>query len=76
MTPSGRLVRASRGLTDDVLTLLPRARSVRAYLRDCVDQLAAADPGLTQIRLAVQAVLSIGGGVGLAYLFVKVTGAL
>lgn len=66
----------SRGLTDDVLTLLPRARSLRAYLRDGLDQLAGADPGLTQLRLAVQAVLGIGVGVGFAYGLVKATGAL
>jgi uncharacterized membrane protein YccC len=71
-----RLVRASRGLTDDVLTLVPRAHSVRAYFRESVDQLAGADPGLTQLRLALQAVLGIAGGVGLAYLFVHQTGAL
>src|SRR5207253_639404 len=34
------------GLTDDVLTQEPRARSSRAYLRDAVDRLAGADPGL------------------------------
>jgi uncharacterized membrane protein YccC len=72
----GRLARASRGLTDDVLTLAPRARSFRAYVREGADQIAAADPGLTQLRLALQAVLGIGAGVGLAYVFVKLTGAL
>jgi uncharacterized membrane protein YccC len=72
----GRTARASRGLTDDVLTLVPRARSVRDYLREGVDQLASADPGLTQLRVALQAVLGIGLGVGLAYAFVTATGAL
>ncbi|HEY1487688.1 MAG TPA: hypothetical protein VGF84_16390, partial [Micromonosporaceae bacterium] len=65
-----------RRLTDDVLTLLPRAASVRAYLREAVDQLAGADPGLTQLRLALQAVLGIVGGVALAYALVRTTGAL
>ena len=73
---SARLARASHGLTDDVLTLLPRARSMRAYLSQGADQMAGADPGLTQLRLAIEGVLSIGVGVGLAYLFVKLTGAL
>ena len=73
---SERVARASHGLTDDVLTLGPRARSVRDYLREGVDQLASADPGLTQLRVALQAVLSIGLGVGFAYAFVKATGAL
>ncbi|HZD96854.1 MAG TPA: FUSC family protein, partial [Micromonosporaceae bacterium] len=41
-----------------------------------IDQLAGADPGLAQLRLALQAVLGIGAGVGLAYAFVRVTGAL
>ena len=76
MASSARLARASHGLTDDVLTLLPRARTVRAYLRQGADQLAGADPGLTQLRLAIEAVLSIGVGVGLAYVFVQLTGAL
>ena len=69
---TGRL----RGLTDDVLTLVPRAGSFRAYRRTAVDQLVAADPGLTQLRQALQAVLGIAGGVGLAYVFVQATGAL
>ncbi len=73
---AGRLARVSRGLTDDVLTLVPRARSLRVYLRSGADQLVAADPGLTQLRQALQAVLGIAGGVGLAFVFVQVTGAL
>ena len=71
-----RLSRRFGGLTDDVLTLAPRTGSIRAYLRDGVDQLAGADPGFTQLRLASQAVLGIGVGVGLAYAFVRLTGAL
>lgn len=65
-----------RGLTDDVLTLGRRAGSIRAYLRDGVDQLASADPAFTQLRLALQAVLGMALGVGLAYVFVRATGAL
>jgi uncharacterized membrane protein YccC len=76
---SAGLARVSRGLgglTDDVLTLAPRTSSIRAYFRDGIDQLAGADPGQTQLRLALQAVLGIGTGVGLAYAFVRLTGAL
>ena len=72
----GRLRRTASFLTDDVLTLAPRSRSVRAYLREGVDRLVGADPGLVQLRTALQAVLGIGAGVGLAYAFVKATGAL
>jgi uncharacterized membrane protein YgaE (UPF0421/DUF939 family) len=71
-----RTVPPSQGLTDDALTLVPRARSLRAYLREAVDRLAGADPGLTQLRLATEAVLGISAGVGLAYVFTKLTGAL
>ena len=46
-------------MTDDALTLDPRAPSVRSYLRTAVDRLAGADPGLTQLRTALQAVLGI-----------------
>jgi uncharacterized membrane protein YccC len=75
-TGLARVSRGLSGLTDDVLTLAPRTRSIRAYLRDSVDQLAGADPGFTQLRLASQAVLGIAAGVGLAYVFVLLTGAL
>jgi uncharacterized membrane protein YgaE (UPF0421/DUF939 family) len=64
------------GLTDDVLTEQPRTRTLRAYLRDGVDRLAGADPGLTQLRTALQSVLGIAVGVGLVFLFVTMTGAL
>ena len=74
--PRVRAAGGQRGLTDDVLTVGPRAGSIRAYLRDGVDQLAGADPAFTQLRLALQAVLSMALGVGLAYLFVRTTGAL
>jgi uncharacterized membrane protein YgaE (UPF0421/DUF939 family) len=63
-------------LTDDVLTLQPRARGARAYVRDAVDRLAGADPGLNQLRMGLQAALGIALGVGLVYLFVRWTGAL
>jgi uncharacterized membrane protein YgaE (UPF0421/DUF939 family) len=71
-----RLGRTARGLTDDVLVLAPAARSVRSYLRQAIDQLAGADPGLKQLRNALQAVLGIAVGVGLVYVFVDLTGAL
>jgi uncharacterized membrane protein YgaE (UPF0421/DUF939 family) len=69
-------VPAVPGLRDDVLSEYPRARSPRVFLRDAVDHLVGADPGLNQLRMALQAVLSIGAGLCLAYLFVRVTGAL
>jgi uncharacterized membrane protein YccC len=79
MTAPAQRARAAaggRGLTDDVLTLGPRAVSMRAYLRDSIDQLAGADPAFTQLRLASQAVLGMALGLGLAYVFVRATGAL
>src|SRR3954471_24240146 len=64
------------GLTDDVLTLQPQNRTLRAYLRDALDRLAGADPGLTQLRTGLQSVLGIAVAVGLIYVFVHLTGAL
>src|SRR3954453_16843170 len=64
------------GLTDDVLTQQPQTRTLRGYLRDALDRLAGADPGLTQLRTGLQSVLGIAVAVGLAYLFVRLTGAL
>jgi uncharacterized membrane protein YgaE (UPF0421/DUF939 family) len=76
LRPRERPEHSIRGLTDDVLTLAPRAQSARAYLREAIDRLAGADPGLKQLRTALQAVLSISAGVGLAVVFVHLTGAL
>jgi hypothetical protein len=53
------------GLTDDVLTQGRLTETPRAYLRDAVDRLAGADPGLTQLRTALQSVLGIAVAVGL-----------
>lgn len=64
------------GLTDDSLTQPPPSRSVRGYLRDAVDRLIGADPGLNQLRLALQAVLAISVAIVLVEVFVHVTGAL
>jgi uncharacterized membrane protein YgaE (UPF0421/DUF939 family) len=64
------------GLRDDMLSQYPRTRSPRVLLRDAVDHLVGADPGLNQLRMALQAVLGIGAGLGLAYLFIRLTGAL
>ena len=64
------------GLTDDVLTADRPAGTPRAYLREAVDRLAGADPGLTQLRMGLQAVLGIALGIGLVYVFVRTTGAL
>ncbi|MEU2350933.1 FUSC family protein [Modestobacter sp. NPDC049651] len=63
-------------LTDDVLTQQPRARSPRAWLREAVDRLAGADPGLNQLRMGLQAVLGIALAVGLVHGFVQWTGGL
>src|SRR4051812_39266209 len=68
--------RTADGLTDDVLTQGRPTGTPRAYLRDAVDRLAGADPGLTQLRTALQSVLGIAVAVGLVYLFVRLTGAL
>ena len=76
MTQTRSTPRHARGLTDDALVLDPRSTSVLGYLRTAVDRLAGADPGLTQLRTAVQAVLGIAAGAVAAYAFVKVTGAL
>ncbi|MGN6608880.1 MAG: FUSC family protein [Jatrophihabitans sp.] len=64
------------GLTDDQLTQLPSRRTPRAYLQDAVDGIAGADPGLSQLRLALQAVLGISVALVLVEVFVRVTGAL
>jgi uncharacterized membrane protein YccC len=71
-TPAG----AVSALSDDDLTYPRRVRTLRGWLRDGADRLAGADPGLTQLRTALLAVLSIAAGLGLAYLFVRLTGAL
>jgi uncharacterized membrane protein YccC len=66
-----------RPLADDDLThARRRVAGLRAWLRDAADRLAGADPGLNQLRTALQAVLGIAVGLGLAYLFVRLTGAL
>jgi uncharacterized membrane protein YgaE (UPF0421/DUF939 family) len=61
---------------DDDLTHPRRARTPRAWLRDGADRLAGADPGLNQLRMALQAVLGIAVGLGAAYVFVRLTGAM
>jgi uncharacterized membrane protein YccC len=71
-TPAG----AVRALADDDLIRPRRAQTVRAWLRDAVDRLVGADPGLNQLRMALQGVLGIAVGLGLAYLFVRLTGAM
>jgi hypothetical protein len=45
-------------------------------LRDAAERFVGADPGLNQLRMALQVVLGIGTGLGLAYIFVRLTGAL
>ncbi|MCW2507203.1 MAG: hypothetical protein JWP68_351, partial [Modestobacter sp.] len=71
-TPAG----AVRALADDDLIHPRRVRTLPAWLRDGVDRLAGADPGLNQLRMALQAVLGIALGLGLAYVFIRLTGAL
>ena len=68
--------RLYRTITDDVLTVGPPTRSVRGYLREGLDRLLGADPGMTQLRTALQAVLGIALGVSLVSVFVPLTGAL
>src|SRR3954451_2555347 len=65
-----------RPLADDDLTHPRQPRTIRARFRNDVDRLAGADPGLNQLRMALQASLGLGAGLGLAYLFVRLTGAL
>ncbi len=65
-----------RAAADDDLIHYPRARTPRAWLCDAVDRLAGADPGLNQLRMALQAVLGVVAALGLAYLFVRLTGAM
>jgi hypothetical protein len=67
---------AVRALADDDLTHPRRVRTLRDWLREGADRLAGADPGLNQLRTALQAVLGIAAGLGLADLLVRLTGAL
>ncbi|HEY1972343.1 MAG TPA: hypothetical protein VGH89_30615, partial [Pseudonocardia sp.] len=61
---------------DDELTQPPWAPTAGASFRDATDRLVGADPGLTQLRTALQVVLGIGVALVLVYLFVRLTGAL
>jgi hypothetical protein len=74
VTATGAPVAA--GLPDDDLAQQARPRSLRDRLRQAVDVLIGADPGLNQLRFALQGALGIGLALGLAYLFVGATGAL
>lgn len=49
---------------------------MRRWVRESTDRLLGADPGLTQLRAAAQAILGIVVAVGLIYVFVRLTGAL
>jgi uncharacterized membrane protein YgaE (UPF0421/DUF939 family) len=64
------------GLTDDAFTEPARTRSLTIWFRQGADRLAGADPGLTQLRTSIQAVLGIVVTIGLVYVFVRTTGAL
>src|SRR3954469_1939704 len=69
-------VAPASALTDDDLTHPRPARAWQARVRNGLARLAGADPGLNQLRMALQASLGLGAGLGLAYLFVRLTGAL
>lgn len=64
------------GSTDDELIDGPRAGSLHTWFQQAADRLAGADPGLTQLRTATQAVLGVLVTIVLIYVFVQVTGAL
>src|SRR3954447_5234690 len=66
---------AAAGL-HDALSQGAMGGSAQARFRRAVDVLVGADPGLNQLRLALQGALGIGVALGLAYLFVTVTGVL
>ncbi len=68
--------RAGAPLTDGDLTALPSAASPRGWWRAAVDRLAGSDPGLTQLRTAVQAIAGMALAILGAWLFVRLTGAL
>lgn len=51
-------------------------RRMRNSLDETLDRVAGFDPGLSQLRMAVQAVLGILLAVGGNYLFVRLTGAM
>lgn len=51
-------------------------RRLRSSLDETLDRVAGFDPGLSQLRMAVQAVLGILLAVGGNYLFVRLTGAM
>ncbi|MHA3700979.1 FUSC family protein [Jatrophihabitans sp. YIM 134969] len=68
--------RAAAPLTDGDLTALPSSRSPRGWWRAAVDRLAGSDPGLTQLRTAVQALAAMTLSVAGAGAFVALTGAL
>ncbi|HEV7790807.1 MAG TPA: hypothetical protein VGP05_17510, partial [Pseudonocardia sp.] len=73
----GRAEPAGLGRTADCeLTQLPRVPTPGAWFRDGTDRMVGADPGLTQLRTALQVVLGIGVALVLVYLFVRLTGAL
>lgn len=61
---------------DDFLIHYPRVGTPRAWLRDAVDRLVGADPGLNQLRTALVGTLGVAVALGLAYLFVKQTAAM
>lgn len=65
-----------READDDVLLHYPWVGSPRAWLRDAVDRLVGADPGLNQLRMALLGTLGVAVALGLSYLFVRETGAM
>jgi hypothetical protein len=65
-----------REAAGDHVICRPRARTPRAWFCNAVDRLAGADPGLIQLRIALHAVIAVAVAIGLAYLFVRLTGAM
>lgn len=63
-------------LTDGDLTAPPRAGSPRGWWRAAVDRLAGSDPGLSQLRTALQAVLGMALALLATWGLVHATGAM
>jgi hypothetical protein len=84
MTPNGHR-RTLRGVAPEVSIApplthvraeLPAPRGIRSRLDDAADRLVGFDPGLNQLRTALQAVLGIGVAITAEFVFVRVTGVM
>jgi hypothetical protein len=86
MSPLGRISRSLASVTGSlawVVSSVARAAdkvswpaAARAWFRDGTDRLVGADPGLNQLRTALEVVLAVGVALGLVCPFVRLTGAL